>query len=289
MYRILLDDKFYKNQPNENKYLYQLLDIIKKYFDADIVIFEPFTESIKTYTSSYNGQKINQEILKTHKMRKFNLSDVVPVKDTFLNDLGFNEVFVGKINYILNKYPSDSVIIPYVYSHEHRSLKYKNYQDKMFFIGNIDEEIDSNIANWIKKDELIHIDVPSFKNKFPAFEFCNGFNEWRNEIIRSTSLSDNDKISTFQKIALEVATRNNYTYDSCLTALNKKKAKHDKNGNSPKRQIFKSKQLDVYLSTDFIHGGFEVYNKKPTHQGQFKFNGEFEKDSDNNTHPLYLK
>lgn len=82
---------------------------------------------------------------------------------------------------------------------------------------------------------------------------------------------------------------NNYTYDSCLTALNKKKAKHDKNGNNPKRQIFKSKQLDVYLSTDFIHGGFEVYNKKPTHQGQFKFNGEFEKDSDNNTHPLYLK
>lgn len=286
MYRILLDDKFYDNKPN--KYLYQLLDVLKKYFDADIVIFEPFTKPVKTYNHSYNGQMINFEILRTHKIQKFNLSDVIPGRDIFFNSLGFSEIFIGKLNYILNKYPSDFIIIPYVYAQEHRFLRYKNYQDKVFFIGNIDEEIESNIANWIKKDELIHIDTPSFENKFPAFEFCNGFDEWRNGILKSVSSNDDDKISTFQKIALEVATRNKYIYDSYLTALNKNKAKRDKNGNSPKRQIFKTKKLDVYLSTDFMHGGFEVYNKKPTHQGQYKFNGEFEKAPDDNSHQLYL-
>lgn len=114
MYRILLDDKFYNNQPNGNKYLHELLDVIKKYFDAKIVIFEPFNANVRTYNLLSNGERINLEILKTRKIEKLNLSDVIPAGNDFLSELGFDEMFIGKINYILKKYPLDYIIIPYV-------------------------------------------------------------------------------------------------------------------------------------------------------------------------------
>lgn len=287
MYRILLDDNFYRNTISQNEYFDKLIQAIKVYFDATIIFFEPFYKKNISYNLSYMSQKINQKLLATEKVEKCDLNNVVNVSDTFLENMSFTQLFIGKIKYIMSIYPNDIIIIPLIYSNKNRELAIKNVGDCIFFIGNYDEEVESNISTWITNNELIHIPESSFENKFPAENLCNGYNKWRSEILQSSY--SGDRISEFTKIGFEVAIRNHYIYDSQLTALNKKRAKKDKNGNSPKRQVFKNQAKDTYLSTDFLHGGFEVYDKNARHQGQFKFNGDFEKEPDDESHPLYLK
>lgn len=287
MYKILLDDRFYQNTSQQNEYLERLLDSIKKYFDAKVIFFEPFYQSKKSYTLDYMSQMINKKIHNTHKCQKYNLSNVNISSDSTLAGIRFSPVFIGKIKYIIDNNPNDIIIIPLIYSYQNRNLKIKSECSTLFFIGNYDEEVESNICNWINNNQLIHILEPTISNKFPAKDLCEGYNNWRSEILKP--LYKGDKISDFTKIGMEVALRNRYIYDSKLSALNKAKAKKDKNGNKPKRQVFKSSEKDVYLSTDFENGGFEVYDKNAHHQGQFKFNGDFEKSPDEDSHPLYLK
>lgn len=287
MYKILLDDNFYKNTLEQNEYLKRLIQTIEDYFDAQIVLFEPFCQSKRTYNLASMEQIVNKRIHKTKKAEKYDLNDVVITSDSSLENMEFTSLFIGKINCIMNKNPKDIIIIPLIYSHKNRELSIKSKDNYLFFIGNYDEEVESNIANWINNNTLIHISEPNFTNKFPAKDLCNGFNGWRSEILKPSY--GRDKISDFTKIGFEVALRNHYIYDPHLSALNKKKAKKDKNGNHPKRQVFKNKKKDVYLSIDFENGGFEVYDKNARHQGQYKFNGDFEKSSDENSHPLYLE
>lgn len=283
-YKILLDEKFGYSS-NQTAYLKGIIRIFKEYFRAKIVIFEPFYSSQNCNMSKMDSL-ITRQILTTRKYEKYNYNNVIPTSSSELTALGFSPIFIGKINYILEQSNDNVIIVPYIQDLKHRDLKCKHVNNKVFFIGNFDQEIDSNIKKWIQQGDLIKIQNPSFSKKFPAEDFCAGYDDWRSEILQPNS--SDDKISTFYKIGLEVAERNKYLYDSQLTALNKTKAKK-KNGQSPKRQIFKSPELDVYLSTDFENGGFEVYNCKPTHQGQYKFNGDFEKEADDNSHPLYLK
>lgn len=288
MYKILLDDNFYYNTLEQSKYLGRLLESIKQYFDADIVFFEPFyTENRKMINLNAQSKSINRQILLTEKVLKYNLNDVDAHSNTTLEGKGFNKLFIGKIEYILSKHPNDIIIVPLIYSKANRELQFKEHNNRIYFIGNFDEEVDSNIAIWIKNNRLIHIDDSSINCKFPAKEICNGYNDWRSEILKPSY--SGDKIADFTKIGLEVASRNKYVYDSQLTALNKRKSKHDKKGRPPKRQVFKNQKCDVYLSTDFENGGFEVYDKHATHLGQYKFNGNFEKDPDTDSHPLYLR
>ena len=287
MYKILLDDNFYRNTLAQNEYLDKLIQAIKDYFDATIIFFEPFYKRNISYNLSSMSQKINKKLLATEKVEKCDLNNVVNESDPFLESMSFTQLFIGKIKYIINTYPNDIIIIPLIYSTRNRELIVKNVDDCIFFIGNYDEEVESNIANWIVNNHLIHISDSCFENKFPAAKLCNGYNEWRSEILQPSY--SGDKISDFTKIGFEVAIRNHYIYDSQLTALNKKKAKKDKKGRSPKRQVFINQTRDTYLSTDFENGGFEVYNKNAVHQGQYKFNGDFEKEPNDNSHPLFLK
>lgn len=287
MYRILLDDRFYRNTIDQGIYLNGLLQIFKTYFDAKIVFFEPFGVPVQSYNIAYNNQQINNKILKTQKVEKFDLSNVKFERDEFLEKLDFDKLFIGKIKYIINLYPNDNLIIPYIYDKKYRKLASKSYDNLIYFIGNYDEEIESNISYWITNGELINIKFPNEVLKFPAKDLCNRYSLWRSEILKSYSAGEKEAL--FTNIGLEVAIRNNYLYDSILTAINKKKAKKDKNKKSPKRQVFKSANKEIYLSTDFENGGFEVYDKNARHQGQYKFNGDFEKAPNQDSHPLYLK
>ena len=287
MYKILFDDILYQHIVEHNKYFNALIDIISSYFDAHIVCFVPFGGKQRTNSLSMGMQNINKKIHKTQKQEKYNLAEVHDTSDNELEQLGFSKNFIGKIYYLKEHNPNDIIIVPLAYNKSNRILYTKKTGICLFYIGNYDEEVESNIARWIECNNLIHIEEPNFKNMFPAKDLCNGYDIWRSEILQPNY--DGDKISTLTQIGLEVATRNKYLYDSGLTALNKRKAKRDKNGNPPKRQIFRTKKNDVYLSVDFENGGFEVYNKNAVHQGQYRFNGEFEKKPDNNSHPLYLK
>ncbi|MBQ3161819.1 MAG: hypothetical protein IJC04_06800 [Oscillospiraceae bacterium] len=288
MYKILLDDDFYRNSLEVKEYLEKLIDVIKKYFDAEFVLFEPFYRSKESYHLMAKCQFVNKKILETHKLMKRDLNEVSSINDSTLYDrLPFSQSFINKINYILAENPEYKIIIPLVYNIKNRKLAIKNCGDRLFIIGNYDEEVESNISQWIIHNELIHISMPNINSKFPAKELCAGFNDWRSNILQPDYKGD--KISDISEIALEVALRNNYIYDKKITSINSIRAKKDKKGNHPKRQVFKNDKQDVYLSTDFENGGFEVYDKKATHLGQYKFNGDFEKKSDKRSHPLYLK
>lgn len=288
MNKILIDDKFYRNTLETEEYLDNLLNVIKEYFDAEIIIFEPFYKNNKTYHFTSNIQLINKKIFKTHKSKKYDSNKVIEVTNNLLYDkLLFSEELVKKINYLLLENTEDRIIIPLVYNIQNRRLPIKKYSDRVFIIGNYDEEVESNISDWIENNEVICIPSPTIDNKFPAQDLCGRFDNWRSNILQPNY--DGDKISDLSAIGIEVAKRNRYKYDASLTAINKRYAKKDKNGNSPKRQVFQNNKKSVYLSTDFENGGFEVYDKNATHQGQYRFNGNFEKKADENSHKLYLK
>ncbi len=287
MYKILFDDILYKNIIEQSVYFGTLIDIISLYFDAEIVCFLPFGEKQRSNSLAMGLQNINKKIHKTQKQKKYNLNEVNDVSDNELEQLGFSKNFIGKIYYVKETNPNDVIIVPLAYNKTNRILHTKNTGTYLFYIGNYDEEVESNISKWINSNDLIHVEEPNFNDKFPAMNLCNGYDKWRSEILQPQYTGD--KISDFTKIGLEVALRNHYIYDSKLTALNKAKSKRDKNGNAPKRQIFTNRKKDVYLSVDFENGGFEVYDKNAHHQGQFRFNGKFEKAPNDKSHPLYLK
>lgn len=284
-YKILLDERLYRTTKEQRAYLGKCLEVFKKYFHAKIAIFEPYYDK-KSYAFSASDSSLKLQILRTNKFEKFNYDEVTPCSCPELNAIGFTNAFIGKIFHILSSNKENIVIIPFIQSGNHRELKKKQYTDRVFFIGNIDQEINSNISMWIKQDEVLKLSCPSEDCLFPAAELCNGFDKWRSEILHSFS---SNKIALFSNISLEVALRNKYEYSSKLTAINKAKAKKDKKGNPPKRQVFIGNEGEAYLSSDFENGGFEVYNKKPIHMGQYRFNGIKEKEADNAGHPLYLK
>lgn len=288
MYKILFDDILYKNIVEQNAYFNKLIDAFSLYFDATIVCFIPFGEKQRSNTLTMGLQNINKKIHKTQKQVKYNSNDVTDVSDNELEKLGFSKSFIGKIYYIRKNCPNDVIIVPFAYNKSNRNLRTKNTRTFLFYIGNYDEEVESNISKWISDNNpILHISNPNFDNKFPAKDLCNGYDKWRSEILQPNY--NGDKISAFTQIGFEVAIRNHYIYDAHLSALNKQKARPDKKGNRPKRHVFKNEKKDVYLSIDFENGGFEVYNKNAVHQGQYRFNGNFEKDPDDNSHPLYLK
>lgn len=283
---ILLDDEFYRNSSEANQYLDRLLDAIGKFFEAEIVFFEPFYSQPKSFHLDFYSQLINKKILKTHKSKKYDLNKLKEVKEDIFDDkLPFSQLLIDKINYILLENPEDKIIVPLVYNIQNRKVAEKKYEDKLFIIGNFDEEVESNIADWIEANEVIHMSMPTIDNIFPAHELCGGFDKWRSNILQPNY--DGDKISDISAIGKEVAKRNNYKYNVYLTKNNKLNASKDKNRYSPKRQVFVNDEKSVYLSTDFENGGFEVYDKNKVHQGQYKFNGNFEKKADGKGHKLY--
>lgn len=282
MYKILLDDRFCKNVQTQHVYLDGLLNVIRKYFDAKIIYFTPFRTDVNTsYHYAQMSQLLNKRIIQTQKVIKCNLNQISPVTDSVLNELGLDEFFVGKIEYLLRESPDDVLIIPLIHDEANRKLRLKEYKARICFVGNYDEEIESNIGQWLQDDIVIQGTSATAKNWFPMSDLCNGYKRWRADLLKSSS--KDYRISVFEEIGKEVAKRNKYQYDQRLTYINKKKSGGDK------RQVFKSLTSDVYLSTDFENGGFEVYDKNAKHQGQYNFNGEHDKDADQKSHPLYLE
>ena len=157
MYKILLDDNFYANTQGQHKYLSGLLDVIQKYFNAKIVYFTPFSfDARQKLHFMQMTQQINKMILHTQKVKKYDLDKVIPVSDDFLQkEYGFDECFIGKLSYLLEAEPDDTLIIPLVYSKEHRKLNCKDYNTRIYFIGNYNEEVRSNIVQWIQENEVI--------------------------------------------------------------------------------------------------------------------------------------
>jgi hypothetical protein len=87
------------------------------------------------------------------------------------------------------------------------------------------------------------------------------------------------KILTFGK---EAALRNGYQYNQILSNRN--------STSTSKRVIFnRHKQPHYYLSLDFESGGFEVFDHKGDHLGQYSFDGRFNKAATPESHKIKIQ
>lgn len=269
------------NDTKQLKYFNRCLDAINEYFvDTCFIVFKSNFEQMHSPTTAFQRRELRKKIKQKTKS-KFITADSLAVMDQQV-DLAlfdFTQQFQEQINYLSNSYPTDRVIIPLAYCKENRELKCR-YLHNIYFIGNYDEEINSNIAEWSDNDDVLEISAPTSDDLFPARGLCKSFGRWRDEILKSFIVGE--KNSSFQCIGREVALRNRYVYDATLSKLN-----HIRSG--AKRCIFRSADRQAYLSIDFENGGFEVFDRHARHLGQYKFSGEYEKSASPSNHILYLK
>ncbi len=88
-----------------------------------------------------------------------------------------------------------------------------------------------------------------------------------------------EKVALFKKWAKIIAERNFYIFDETLSAYNTTNNK--KATKTTSFQIFRSGigENATYLSTDTTLGAFEVCDYKGKHQGEYLFNGNYNKNS----------
>lgn len=133
----------------------------------------------------------------------------------------------------------------------------------------------------IKSDSF---NVPSLDNPFPNLKQSNKLvdNDW-SQFQQQLDEYKDQKLSTIQEMADNVARINGYSLNNELSSLNQK----IKNS---RREIYEtgSDRNKVYLSVDFEKGAFELCNHAGEHQGEYKFNGELSGNAKSD-HKIYLK
>lgn len=281
MYKILLDDDFFNNYIQNKLYLKELTEFLCTYSDLNFIVFHPYNKT-NTYIKAYERIKFEKDLMIQKKTIKYNLDLVQESNDIELSNLNLSSTFIGKINLVKSIESDSNLIIPLSLDKHNLSPMLKSSRGYIYYIRHFCKEINSNISKWIfNNDNVIIVDFPSDTTIFPAKNFCNGYDELRSQVLKSSS--SKNKVASFEEIGFEVALRNHYVYDSKLTSLNFKKS-------HSKRKVFVSQGTTLlYLSIDFENGGFEVYDKNARHLGQYRFNGKFEKAPDSKSHPLYLK
>ena len=92
-------------------------------------------------------------------------------------------------------------------------------------------------------------------------------------------MNQSEKIALFEKIGDTVAKYNFYERNKGLS---------NKNSTSYKKRIVYTRiqNKDFYLSLDLESGGFEVFDKKYIHQGQYNFDHKKVKRAEPKTHKL---
>ena len=136
------------------------------------------------------------------------------------------------------------------------------------------EQTDCLVSFRKKKDKF---DDPVF----PYKKMCEKMNGYILDIQKGKNKEE--KIALYEKYGRIVAALNGYQYDQDLSCINSSKC------GGKKRSVFKNLEESYYLSIDFESGGFEVFDKRPKHLGQYSFSCELAKPPAPMNHKLYLK
>ncbi|URN84831.1 hypothetical protein [Acetobacterium wieringae] len=176
---------------------------------------------------------------------------------------------------------------------------YLNYligKDAVLFIGDKNfqiprpVQISSDRLTTIKTSTFVEIEIsnlllPYLKNDldndciFPRKEFCANYNTYVKTRIKDEKLSVDEQKALFIDIGNIVATYNGYVKDKRLNKSNKSSDKL--------RYIYKKEFGRVfYLSIDVESGGFEVFDHKFEHLGQYNFSCELSKSAEPLHHTL---
>lgn len=126
----------------------------------------------------------------------------------------------------------------------------------------------------------------SRENPLPNSEYVNRFYVQDNwvELLKRCALPSTYSIPIIEDIARDVALMNGYDFEPDLTRLNHRKR-------NSKRQIFSSVEpaQEIFLSTDFEKGAFEVCDRHGRHLGEWLFSGSIHKNADTSgDHDIFL-
>lgn len=133
--------------------------------------------------------------------------------------------------------------------------------------------------------ELSNILLPYLKNVddvdaiFPRALFCSKYNDYVLQTISDNHLDQAGKNAIFESIGGVVAGYNLYTKNNRLSRMN---------STNDRRRIVYEKSIGkkYFLSLDLESGGFEVFDRRYQHLGQFSFSGDQDKPADPRNHKL---
>ena len=133
-------------------------------------------------------------------------------------------------------------------------------------INHLYREINSFIAEIINKELYLKQDKipkPCVSNPLPNGDLCKEYNYVRLDYLK---LPHNQQIPNWQSLGKEVAFRNGFNFDTKTT---------NKNNNSGQiREVYISKDGNVFLSIDVEHGAIEVFDLSRTWLGEFSYDGK---------------
>ena len=214
-------------------------------------------------------------IYKMSKRDYIDLDNIQPAQclvNMYIPDVEGKEAFLSYLNHVKN----DSIIF----------VGKRNYHIKSpcQFQGDTVFSIDISKAGIIETTDVLLRYLKQDLNSdeiFPMEGFCSyvKYNDYVIKEIQNKKMNQSEKIALFEKIGDTVAKYNFYERNKGLS---------NKNSTSSKKRIVYTKiqNKDFHLSLDFESGGFEVFDKKYIHQGQYNFDCKKVKRAEPKTHKL---
>lgn len=144
---------------------------------------------------------------------------------------------------------------------------------KILAIADVSEKLQEGLL------EYYEIEPNAF---FKRKVVCKQLDINNNVVNKLRTQSNSERRATIKKYGDLIARLNYFEYSKKLSTLNSKKQ-------GAERRVYKSKDNNGYLSIDFESGGYEVFDSKCVHQGQYNFNLDKVKDAQPKTHRLYIK
>lgn len=97
--------------------------------------------------------------------------------------------------------------------------------------------------------------------------------KWILQLYDNNCLDPQLKLETIRTMARFIAELNEYSYDDSTTQKNRRSSRAI-------RDIYYNEHKDIYISTDIIHGRFEVLDRSGSHLCEIDFRGNITKGQD---------
>ncbi|MCI9355855.1 hypothetical protein [Thomasclavelia cocleata] len=275
----------YEEQSKHYKELERIIYILSKYCNVKFEFYKkaPY-ESYRLNIPIYDRYILDNllqsnvyAVLQTMLDRQnvVDLDNIQPAQclaDMYIPDVEGKDAFLCYLNYVKN----DAIMF----------IGKRNYHLKSpcQFQGDTVFSIDISKAGIIETTDVLLRYLKQDLNSdeiFPMEGFCSyvKYNDYVIKEIQNKKMNQSEKIALFEKIGDTVAKYNFYKRNKILSSKNSTPSR--------KRIVYtKIQNKDFHLSLDFESGGFEVFDKKYIHQGQYNFDCKKVKRAEPKTHKL---
>ena len=257
---VLLDDSVF----GDKAYRKEIYEFIKRYTNWKITILIPYNAIASCYVGKSAQAVLSQELLKEGLLNIVHVASVdVAAPSRIINKCLISEQVITELSML-----KDIEVILFFGQSKH-CHDYKG-DDKLKVINSLYTELNSNIAKFARDGRYMDkLDTPSRKSPLPNEDLCKDYKCLQDRMC--TGLAQNEKISIYIKVADEVLGRNGFLLDKLTSAKNK----------GAIRQIYHSKDKQLFASIDVEHGAIEIFDKDGRHIDEFTYTGVAQNKTDN--------